>query len=216
MTTESHAQCLDQNYRYQRHVYDLSREYYLLGRQRMIADLAPPQGGSVLEIGCGTALNLIRARQLFPATRCFGVDLSRLMLETAEASLARRGLSNQIRLGYGDATNFDAGDLFDVRAFDRIFFSYSLSMIPPWKEALAHSLSLLSTHGQLVIVDFGGCERLPAAFKHGLYAWLGRFHVTPREGLKEFLDDLALRHDLTISFKRLYRGYSNYAVLQRR
>ena len=52
---------LDRNYRYQRRVYDLTRRYYLLGRNRLIADLAPPDRGCVLEIGCGTARNLQRS-----------------------------------------------------------------------------------------------------------------------------------------------------------
>ena len=49
-----HKGLMDGVYRYQRHIYDLTRKYYLLGRDRLIADLAVPDGGTVLEIGCGT------------------------------------------------------------------------------------------------------------------------------------------------------------------
>ena len=41
----AHERLLDRNYRYQRHIYDLTREYYLLGRDRMIEHLSPPDGG---------------------------------------------------------------------------------------------------------------------------------------------------------------------------
>ncbi len=216
MTSESHAEHLDRNYRYQRHVYDLTREYYLLGRKRLIAGLAPPSDGHVLEIGCGTALNLIRAQRRYPDAHYYGIDLSRMMLETAEASLARRGLSDRIRLGLGDATDFDPLALLGRSQFDRIFFSYSLSMIPPWEMALDHAAGLLAPGGSLHVVDFGACEALPAPLKRILYGWLAQFRVTPRETLEVVLGDLARRHGLTLTFERLYRGYSYSAVLARR
>lgn len=216
MPTEAHAEHLDRNYRYQRHFYDLTREYYLLGRRRLIADLAPPPGGSVLEIGCGTALNLIRAQRRFPGADYFGVDLSRMMLETADAALRRRGLGTSIHLALGDATDFEPRPLFGRDRFERVFFSYSLSMIPPWQAALEHAAGLLSEGGSLHIVDFGGCEALPRAFKRALYAWLFQFRVTPREELEATLSDLARRHGLSSSFEHIYRGYGYYAVLARR
>ena len=37
---------MDGTYRWQRHIYDITRKYYLLGRDGLIADLAPPSGGS--------------------------------------------------------------------------------------------------------------------------------------------------------------------------
>ncbi|MDH4412604.1 MAG: SAM-dependent methyltransferase, partial [Rhizobium sp.] len=37
--SQNHADRMDRMYRYQRHIYDLSRKYYLLGRDHMIAGL---------------------------------------------------------------------------------------------------------------------------------------------------------------------------------
>jgi S-adenosylmethionine-diacylgycerolhomoserine-N-methlytransferase len=59
MEAASTAGRMDAIYRGQRHIYDLTRRYYLLGRDMLIRDLAPPAGGSVLEVGCGKARNLI-------------------------------------------------------------------------------------------------------------------------------------------------------------
>ncbi len=215
MSRDSHADHLDRNYRYQRHVYDVTREYYLLGRKRLIADLDVPRDGSVLEIGCGTALNLIRTARRYPEARLFGIDLSRMMLETAGAALARSGLEARIRLALGDATSFDAKALLDRDTFDRIFFSYSLSMIPPWEAALEHAAGMVAPGGALHIVDFGGCEGLPGPVKRTLYAWLAKFRVEPRENLERVLGEVARRHGLTLQVQHLYRGYSAYAVLRR-
>ena len=66
---EGHAALMDGVYRGQRHIYDLTRKYYLLGRDRMIDELQPPVGGHVLEIGCGTGRNLIAAARCWPGAQ---------------------------------------------------------------------------------------------------------------------------------------------------
>ena len=57
-TAGNQAEAMDAMYRYQRHIYDLTRKYYLFGRDRMIDRLAVPEGGTVLEVACGTGRNL--------------------------------------------------------------------------------------------------------------------------------------------------------------
>src|ERR1700721_738184 len=52
------AGLMDRMYRRQRHIYDLTRKFYLLGRDQMIDRLAPPPDARVLEIGGGTGANL--------------------------------------------------------------------------------------------------------------------------------------------------------------
>src|ERR1700733_2847143 len=74
------AELMDRTYRHQRHVYDFTRKYYLLGRDPMIAELCPGDGDRVLEIGCGTGRNLTAAARRFPGAHFFGVDVSNAML----------------------------------------------------------------------------------------------------------------------------------------
>ncbi len=199
---------MDAIYKTQRHFYDLTRKYYLLGRDRLIRDLAPPAGGSVLEIGCGTGRNLITAAKAWPEARYFGIDISEAMLETARAKVASAGLSDRITLAQGDATAFDAEKLFGVARFDRIFQSYTLSMIPDWEGALREGASKLASGGRLDVVDFGQQEGLPRAFRSALFAFLAQFDVAPRAALPKTLDAIASAQGLTASFSPLYRGYA--------
>ena len=48
------AQRMDAMYRYQRHIYDLTRKFYLFGRDQLLSALPAPPGAAVLEMGCGT------------------------------------------------------------------------------------------------------------------------------------------------------------------
>ena len=38
----AHASLMDAVYRHQRHVYDVTRKFYLLGRDHLIGELQPP------------------------------------------------------------------------------------------------------------------------------------------------------------------------------
>ena len=203
-----HAGHMDAIYRTQRHFYDLTRKYYLLGRDQLIAGIAPPPGGTVLEVGCGTGRNLIAAARAWPEARFFGIDISEAMLETARAKVAKAGLSARIVLAQGDATAFDAQALFGVAAFDRIFQSYTLSMIPDWRGAIREAAGKLAAGGRLDVVDFGQQERLPRAFRRGLFAWLAKFDVAPRATLHPALIEAASDVGGTARFTPLYRGYA--------
>jgi S-adenosylmethionine-diacylgycerolhomoserine-N-methlytransferase len=205
---------MDRMYRRQRHVYDFTRKFYLLGRDELIAALQPPPGGTVLEIACGTGRNLIRAARAYPGVRFFGLDVSEAMLATARAHVAAAGLSGRIALARGDATAFDPQALFGVAAFDRAFVSYALSMIPPWQRAAAQAAAKLTSDGALHIVDFGDQEGWPGVLRKALRAWLARFSVTPRLTLEDELGRLAAARGLRLEFRPLYRRYAFLAALK--
>lgn len=207
------ADLMDLMYRRQRHVYDATRKFYLLGRDRLIDQLAPPPGATVLEIGCGTGRNLIRAARRYPSIRAFGVDISNEMLTTARGQIARAGLEGRIMVAQADAANFDAKTCLGVGAFDRIFISYALSMIPPWRETLEHAGALLAPEGSLHIVDFGDQKALPRSFRRALRIWLGLFSVQPREELEAELNGFARARTWKLTFTPLYRRYAFLAAL---
>ena len=214
--TSGAAEKMDGIYRHQRFVYDLTRHYYLLGRDRLIAELEPSPADAVLEVGCGTGRNLIRAARHYPRAVLAGIDVSSAMLETATRNIARARLAAQIQLAAADACAFDPAILFEIRAFDRIFISYALSMIPDWPTVVTGVARRLATAGSLHIVDFGEFDRCPAPFAAGMRHWLRRFHVTPIADFESKLAILAASHDMVLQFERPFRGYAAYAILRRR
>lgn len=178
-----HAALMDQVYRRQRYIYDASRKYFLFGRDRLIRDLELGPDEHVVEVGCGTARNLIAIARRYPGARLYGLDASGEMLKTAARHIARAGLGDRIGLAQGYAERL-APAMFGVpTAFDRVIFSYSLSMIPDWYQSLKAAHAVLAPDGRLHVVDFGdlaGLGRPPAWL---LRAWLHRFHVEPRSEL---------------------------------
>jgi S-adenosylmethionine-diacylgycerolhomoserine-N-methlytransferase len=176
----AHAALMDRVYRRQRYIYDLTRRYYLFGRDKMIRELALKPGEAVVEVGCGTARNLIRIARLYPGAELYGLDASSEMLRTAARNVEAAGLSDRITLvqGYAEAL---APTLFGrAKPFDRVLFPYSLSMIPDWRQALKAAGAALAEGGHLHVVDFGDLTGLGPIAGGLLRGWLHLFHVEPR------------------------------------
>jgi S-adenosylmethionine-diacylgycerolhomoserine-N-methlytransferase len=211
--TGDHAGLMDDVYRGQRHIYDLTRKYYLLGRDRLIADMDVPDGGTVLEIGCGTGRNLAQIARKWPEARLYGLDISEEMLKSATLNLRRAGCVDRTGLARADAAYFDALALFGRARFDRIMFSYTLSMIPDWHGALRQAAALLSTQGSIHIVDFGTQEGLPTWFRQALLAWLAKFHVEPRAGMQDYTQQLGNEVKRAVGITKPYRGYAQMIVI---
>ncbi len=213
--TSAAAQAMDRMYRRQRHIYDASRKFYLLGRDGLIAGLLPPPQARVLEIGCGTARNLSLIARAYPTARCFGLDVSCEMLATAQRALVRAGLAPRVRLAQGDATRFDPVALFGEAVFERVVISYALSMIPAWPDVLAQALAVLAPDGVLHVVDFGTQEGLPRIARAGLRRWLSLFDVTPRDDLGETLARMATARGMRAHVESQLAGYALTATVGR-
>jgi S-adenosylmethionine-diacylgycerolhomoserine-N-methlytransferase len=204
---------MNRMYRRQRHIYDGTRRYYLLGRDQLISGLQPDASASVLEIGCGTGRNLVLAGRLYPDARFFGIDVSTEMLTSAITAIARSGQTGHIRVAHGDGTSFNPQNLFRISRFDHVMISYSLSMIPDWRGVLQAAADHLKPGGRLHIVDFGRQERLPALARALLLRWLAMFDVTPRDDLERVLSAMADARGADLKLERPFRGYAQYAVL---
>jgi S-adenosylmethionine-diacylgycerolhomoserine-N-methlytransferase len=207
---------MDNMYRFTRHVYDATRKYYLLGRDHLIRNIKPESHETVCEIGCGTARNLRKMAVRYPGIVFYGIDASEEMLKTARVIMARRGLTDQVQLALGFAQSFDPAKTFNLeKPFDKIVFSYALSIIPPWRESIDNALKILKTGGEIHIVDFGGQEGMPPQFRRFLLWWLAKFHVYHKPEILNYLRRLEAEKQGTLRVENLYNGYCWYAVFRK-
>ena len=205
---------MDRMYRWTRHVYDASRKYYLLGRDHLIEKLQPKDGEHVIEVGCGTARNLIKMARRYPRAHFHGLDASDEMLKTARRATVKAGLT--LSLAQAFSQNFDPQALFKLgKAPDKLVYSYALSIIPPWRESIDHGLKILPSGGEMHIVDFGGQDGLPAWFRRFLFWWLKQFHVYHKPEVLNYFKRLEAEKAGTLRVAHLYKGYAYYAVFKK-
>jgi S-adenosylmethionine-diacylgycerolhomoserine-N-methlytransferase len=209
------AQQMDRQYRYQRYVYDLSRKYYLLGRDALLNEMDVQPGETVLEIGCGTARNLTKLAYRYPSVKLYGIDASRMMLDTARDKLRGTLYERNITLRQGLAGQVSHHDFGLEKPFDHIVFSYVLSMIPGWQGALEHALHILKPGGCLHVVDFSDQQTMPPWFRRVLLQWLDWFHVHPDPDVPRYLEQLAGRERDQLRMRQLAGRYALLAHYQK-
>ena len=181
---------MDRMYRPQKRIYDFTRRYYLLGRDRLIAELDLREGQSLLDIGCGTGRNLALIGRRYPATRLYGLDAAEPMLEVAAAKL-KRGSVRAV-LAHGIAEGLEPRLMLGHEGgFDHITISYCLSMVNTPDTVLRSAARHLRPGGALHVVDFGDMSGLPGWTQKAMRAWLARFHVRHRPEVEATLRGLA-------------------------
>ena len=206
---------MDRMYRHQRYFYDLTRKYYLLGRDRLLREMNISDSENVLEIGCGTARNLIILEKKHGGAHFYGLDASSEMLKTAQRKIDGKHLENvTLKTALADEFSFD--DTFGLnKPFDTCFFSYAVSIIPPWKESIENALRNLKPGKSLYIVDFYDQKNLPVWFQKTLKSWLKQFHVKYPKELIPFLENLERRGLGRLKITPLYRRYSLLAEFRK-
>lgn len=127
--------------------YDNFRERLLHGRAEMLAALELAPGQRVLELGGGTARNLEFYANLIPKLASVQVvDLCGPLLTQARHRCARW---TNVYVTEADATVFRP-----PKQVDRLYFSYALTMMPKWREAIDNAWQMLKPGGMLGVVDF--------------------------------------------------------------
>lgn len=216
MDTAAHtnpARRMDRMYRYTRHIYDLTRRPYLLGRDDVLAEIAAQPASSVLEVGCGTARNLRKLCSQAPQHTLYGLDASDQMLATARTACARAGCSEAIRLIQGLAQDIQPSLFGCTSPFDIVLCSYVLSMIPTATSVVDAALASVRSGGKVYIVDFWDQARWPAPARYALQQWLAWFGVDHRQVLHRHLDALAESGYIRLSRTSVAQRYAYQAVL---
>ncbi len=146
--------------------YDqLSAERTVYRRPRItgVAALDLRPGERVLDIACGTGLNMPWLVDLVGTSgEVVGVDTSATMLDRARSRISDAGWVN-VTVLRGDAADLDTL-LAEHETYDAVLFTYALSIIDRWQQAFDQAFRRLRPGGRVVVVDLG----LPT----GRWRWL--------------------------------------------
>lgn len=106
-------------------------------------------GNNMLEIGCGTGLDLVHFSGVFPERKLFGIDISARMVRLSQARKEKNKRSN-IWLGQGSVEDLPV--LFPGQRFDIIYvFFGALNTVESLPQAARALRELLNEEGVMVL-----------------------------------------------------------------
>jgi Methylase involved in ubiquinone/menaquinone biosynthesis len=109
----------------------------------------PAPGETVLDVGCGAAVDaLIAARWVGQGGRVEGVEFSEDMLRRGEANARLAGADN-LRLAAGRAESLPEADA----SFDLVISNGVYNLVPDKHRALAEAFRVLKSGGRLQVAD---------------------------------------------------------------
>jgi demethylmenaquinone methyltransferase/2-methoxy-6-polyprenyl-1,4-benzoquinol methylase len=144
--------------------YDFSANlYYLAGfreqayREKATQQLCLKPGDTAVDLGCGTGLNFpFLQKQVGPAGKIIGVDLTQAMLDQAEQRIHSNGWSN-VELVQSDAAKFHF-----PKNISAVISSFALTMSPDYDRAIKNAaVALQEKQGRFVLLDLKKPEKIP-------------------------------------------------------
>jgi S-adenosylmethionine-diacylgycerolhomoserine-N-methlytransferase len=187
-------------YRFHSRIYDLTRWTFLFGRNALVRQIAAYHPHKVIEIGCGTGVNLKKLMTLLPDTTFTGFDVSDDMIVIAKRKLAGFLEKNRLIL---KAEPFTAAGV--PTQVDLVFASYCLSMINPgFESVISDAYDVLEPGGIFAFADFHASRS--TIFR----SWMGFNHVR----MEGHLVEVARKHfkEIRCSIAPAYGGLWHYVI----
>ncbi|KAL2643503.1 hypothetical protein R1flu_011090 [Riccia fluitans] len=151
----THKERLEAFYNPQAEAYDRFRANFLHGRQPLMAACAARLRGSTnmtwVDLGGGTAENVDMMSQLIDLAsfdKIYVVDMCSSLCKVARDKVKRKGWGN-VEIVEGDACTFKP-----LKEATLVTFSYSLTMIPAFMDAVDQATSYLAEDGMIGVADF--------------------------------------------------------------
>jgi len=153
------------------HYDEVAGPMYLAGLRRLLPFVRMPPMPAILDVGCGTALNLIEAARRFgPARLLAGIDLSPGMVAVARAKTAALGLPAEIVQGDAERLPWPDG------LFDLVICNSVLHWFDDRAGAMREMVRTLRPGGHLLLI---------AATRPGFGEWFALVDAILRLGFPE-------------------------------
>lgn len=151
--------------------YDRMNQIISLGldrgwRRALVHGLAVPVSGQVLDVATGTGDVAIAIANSHSDSRVIGLDPSEGMLAVGREKLVRKGLSDRIRLDFGDAQNMP----FETDSFDAACISFGIRNVPDRALGLSEMNRVTRPGGKVCVLEL-------SEPRGGLFSFFARLHV---------------------------------------
>ncbi len=187
-------------YKFHAKIYDASRWSFLFGRKKILKLIPFPNDSAIkiIEVGCGTGINLQKLAIQFPKAQLIGFDVSEDMINQSKKKLEIFGKRVKlVNAPYGVDLKANSENA------DCILFSYCLTMVnPQYADLIERARIDLKQNGIIAVVDFYDSN-------YDLYKkWMVTNHVR----MEQHLSPVLLRNFITeLSFtKKAYFGLWRY------
>lgn len=108
------------------------------------------EGGTLLEVGCGTGRLQLQIANAFPAARLTGVDIDPTGLAAAREAVAAAGMADRVTIVHGDVATAVPREAFDVVVMVEVLHEIAAAIRP---QVIRSCAGALRPGGWLVIVD---------------------------------------------------------------
>ncbi len=187
------------------HLLGVARREY---RRQAVAALGLHPGSRVLDIGCGTGLNLpLLEEAVGPAGTIFGVDLADEMLIQA-CERVRKADWRNVRLTQGDAAEYEFPP-----ALDGIISTFALTLVPEYDALVRRGAEALAQGGRFAVLDFKWPRRAPGWLVRIGVALNRPFGVTPGVAERQPWESMA-RHFEIVTMSEFRGGLAYLCVGQ--
>lgn len=178
-------------------------------RARAVRQLELGSGALVVDLGCGTGLNLpLLHEAVGPGGRIICVDLSADMLSRARRRAKRRGIMN-IELVQADLATYRLPS--DV---DGVLATFVLEMVPDYDAVIRRVADILPNKGRLALYGLKHPERWPVWLIQ-LGVWITSPFGVSREYEKFKPYDSVLKHLRKVDYREFLFGAAYLCVGER-
>ncbi len=140
-----------------------------LGCGNPLAHAAPKPGEVVLDLGAGAGMDaFLAAREVGPAGRVIGVDMTAEMLEKARANAAQAGVQN-VEFRLGEIEHLPVADA----AVDLIISNCVINLSPEKDQVFREAFRVLKSGGRLVVSDLVLVRPLSDEVRRSVEAYVG-------------------------------------------